>query len=104
MPRLVTWLTSRKTWKLHLTDQYWVRSAVLLHCLYEAYLVILHRPYILELSETGSRLANSAEACITATSRMVDQCRYIHSHFGIQTAPLSTQQSVQPRRAWLGSF
>ncbi|KAI5480127.1 hypothetical protein MNV49_001787 [Pseudohyphozyma bogoriensis] len=63
---------------------------VALSGLYDSYVLILHRPYILGPA-AENQLPDAMEVCLAAAERIVDQARYVRTHFGLHQSPLITQ-------------
>ncbi|ORY27098.1 hypothetical protein BCR39DRAFT_578162, partial [Naematelia encephala] len=61
------------------------------HGMYNTYIIILFRPYIIDFGEVRDVLPEALEMCMQAAREIVEQCRYIRDFHGVHTAPLSWQ-------------
>jgi hypothetical protein len=67
-------------------------SVITTHGMYATYVIILFRPYILEMGERCGIYDLALRACLAAASDIVAQSRYVAAVGGMTAAPLSWQQ------------
>jgi len=60
--------------------------------MYSTYVIILFRPYILELGERSGIHDLALRACLSAAADIVAQSRYLSAVGSVTLAPLSWQQ------------
>ncbi|OWZ73110.1 hypothetical protein AYX14_01363 [Cryptococcus neoformans] len=64
---------------------------IITHGMYATYLIILYRPYIIEVGGGPSLIPEALRNCLQYTKDIVDMARYLVKHHGIMRAPLSWQ-------------
>ncbi|WVQ82905.1 hypothetical protein IAT38_005041 [Cryptococcus sp. DSM 104549] len=61
------------------------------HGMYTSYIILLYRPYIIEVGGGRSHVPEALEKCVQCTRDIVALCHYMVKHHGIRSAPLSFQ-------------
>lgn len=67
-------------------------SNLITHGMYATYLIILYRPYIIEIGGGPSLIPEALRKCLQYTKDIIDMARYLVKHHGVMRAPLSWQQ------------
>nr|XP_018266862.1 uncharacterized protein I303_00842 [Kwoniella dejecticola CBS 10117]OBR89020.1 hypothetical protein I303_00842 [Kwoniella dejecticola CBS 10117] len=67
---------------------------IVTHGMYATYMILLFRPYIIELGGRRSLVPEALERCVESARQIVDQSRYLAENHGICRAPLSWQHTA----------
>lgn len=67
-------------------------SVISTHGIYATYVIILFRPYILEMGERSGIYDVALRACLSSAADIIAQSRYLSAVGGVTAAPLSWQQ------------
>jgi hypothetical protein len=59
---------------------------------YNSHVILLFRPYIVDMGTGSYFLPMASERCSSAAHTIVDLCRYIEAHHGLNSASLTLQQ------------
>ena len=65
---------------------------IVTHGMYDTYVILLFRPYIIEFGGAPRLVPEALDRCIAASREIVSQCRYMVEYHTVYRAPLSWQQ------------